>query len=265
MQLGGSPTQMDYPQPAMSASQTPSASQAPRGLPASMSETVPSPSLHRDRTLPTPVRNLRLGGNTAQTYTLTWRPSQDAAGIRHYVVLANGFLVGRTRIPTITLVWQTTTDNILVQVAPVDGNGLQGEWRALMIVPPPLPAPNTTGSAPSTFPQRPTTSSQPPSSGQTSTQRTSPSVSERPSASTSPSGNPTGTTPSMPTTAQSCSTQDVTPTATATTSQQASASPAAPQTALSPSAQPATASPTTSLSSEPGSAPSVSPSNLPDC
>lgn len=253
-QLGDSRSHLDQSRPTVAASEDTSGTVATTPAEATTPPaSLPSPSLHSDRTLPTPVRNLRLSSNTARTYTVSWGPSRDAAGIRHYVVLANGFLVGRTRIPTITLVWQTTTSNILLQVAPVDGNGLQGEWRALMIVPPPLYGPNTTAATTSAMP-KPSLTSQP---------QTPPSLTPSPSVASA------SASPSIPpTTLDPCSTQDATRTATATASQEPSMTPTltAPQTTLSPSATPsATTDPTSSLSSEPGMSPTGGPTDIPSC
>ncbi|MGA4669075.1 hypothetical protein ACPCG0_04620 [Propionibacteriaceae bacterium Y1923] len=245
-QLGDAGTQFDQRTPSASASTT-GATAAPSEANRRMAGTpsaTPSPSLHADRTLPTPIRNLHLASNTGQTFTIAWRPSYDAAGIRHYVVLANGFLVGRTQQPSITLAWVNSNQRVLVQVAPVDGNGLQGEWRALMIVPPPVTLPTT---APPTT-EDPTLLSVSPTPSETLPGTPSPSLS--PSVSPSVSANVT---------LDPCSTEDNTPTATATTS----TAPTVPSP--SPSAQPSgSAEPTSSLSSEPGS-PTGSPSEHPSC
>lgn len=213
----------------------------------------PSPSLHQDRTLPTPVRRIHLASNTAQTYTIAWSPSYDAAGIRHYVVLANGFLVARVTTPSVTLAWPTTSNNILVQVAPVDGNGLQGEWRALMVIPPPLtPWTQATTSTP-----KASTSEVDPRSPLPSPSGTPSVVVSSPPPSPSPSPSPAQTSPDP------CSTSDVTPTATATQSPPFSAEPTA---SLSPSASasPST-TPSTSLSTEPGISATPSPTPSPSC
>lgn len=251
LQLGDARSQLTQPLGTTTAPQDQSSLAATQTNAVPSVTSVPSPSLHQDRTLPTPVRQLRLSGNTAETYTVTWGPSHDAAGIRHYVVLANGFLVGRTRVPTITLVWQTSTSNILVQVAAIDGNGLQGEWRALMIVPPPLQHPHhTVSTRPPSVPASQSPTPPLPSN--------SPSVDPRDTH--SPSGAPSSQDP--------CSTHDATHTATATTSQDPSASPTLtpPETTVSPSAKPtATGNPTTSLSSEPGMPPTDGPTGIPSC
>lgn len=250
-QLGDASTQVDQRTPSASAS---ASSPLPPSPPPSVTDRrisvpplSPSPSLHADRTLPTPVRNLHLSSNTAQTYTVGWRPSFDAAGIRHYVVLANGFLAGRTNVPSITLIWPNSNHRILVQVAPVDGNGLQGEWRALMIVPPPLELPGSTPPPSSTAP------TQPPPSSRVPTRRPSspppPATSQSPSASTTLSPDP-------------CTTEDHTPTATASDPGTPSTSPTASR---SPSTAPtASSTPTTALSSEPGT-PTGGPTDVPSC
>ena len=254
IQLGDARSQLDQSRPTVATSEDTNRSVVPSLTPAATTapQSTVSPSLHQDRTLPSPVRNLRLSSNTARTYTVSWGSSRDAAGIRHYVVLANGFLVGRTDSASITLVWPTTTDNILVQVAPVDGNGLQGEWRALMIVPPPLQGPATTAWATSATPRLPSTSR-----------------SQTPSTTPSPSPDTTSESPSpTPSAPDSCSTQDATRTATATTSAEPSATPSrsVPQTTLSPSASTSpTPEPSSALSSEPGMSPIDQPTDIPSC
>ena len=213
----------------------------------------PSPSPRRDQTLPTPVTGLRLLSNTATTYTIAWGESTDDSGIRHYVVLIDGYLAGKVQGNVATFPWPASTDNILVQVAPVDNNGRQGEWRALMIVPPPLAQPQTTATPsralPTPPPSSPTVS---PTGSATPTVSASPTSSEpsSPATSSSPTTTPSSSTPSpsesdTPTPSESTSAPPstscpvVTPTATASV-----VDPSAPVTSASPSAS-TSASPST--------------------
>lgn len=129
------PTGFDEPVPVAS---SPGVSVPPTSPEKAHPSSTASPLPGKDRSLPTPVRGLRLVSNTASHYLIGWNRSHDAAGIQHYVVLVDGYLTGTVKDPWITLTWPASTANILIQVAAVDGNGNQGEWRAIVVIPPPL-------------------------------------------------------------------------------------------------------------------------------
>ena len=222
----------------------------------------PSPSPRRDQTLPTPVTGLRLLSNTATTYTIAWGESTDDSGIRHYVVLINGYLAGKVQGNVATFPWPASTDNILVQVAPVDNNGRQGEWRALMIVPPPLAQPQTTAT-----PSRPLPTPPPSSPTVLPTDSATPTVSASPTSS-APSSTATSSSPTIePSTTPSPSTpspsESDTPTPSETTSAPPSTScpvvtPTATASVVDPSAPDTSASPSASTSAYPTPEPTPS-------
>lgn len=93
---------------------------------------------------PSPVTGLRLVSNNESTISIGWDSGTDNVAVKMYLVKGDGFSTIQTTETKATLPWPHRTSNVLVMVSAVDTAGNQGEWRSLTVTPPQTAAANAT-------------------------------------------------------------------------------------------------------------------------
>lgn len=101
---------------------------------------------------PSSVYDLRLASNTLETFTVAWDAASDEFGVASYQVLMNGFAAVLTTATEVTLRWPQGDENVLIQVSAINTRGNQGEWRSLVIIPPPTASSTPTPTTPTPTP-----------------------------------------------------------------------------------------------------------------
>ncbi len=122
---------------------------------------------------PSAVTGLRLLSNNEATISIGWDTGSDNVAVKLYLVKGDGFSTIQTTETKASVSWPHRTGSVLVQVSAVDTSGNQGEWRGLTVTPPLTAAVGTTTSAPTsappTTPVEVVTTTPPPSSDPPST------------------------------------------------------------------------------------------------
>lgn len=107
--------------------------------PATVTPTAPASGPFIDAP-PGPVREIRLLANTATEFSLSWLPPEGEPAA-HYRVRVNAGGWMQVAATTVTLGFPPDGVPARVEITAVDREGVRGEWRSLVVLPPAPPSP----------------------------------------------------------------------------------------------------------------------------